>query len=122
MKFLFYSITTTCQRSRVRGINLVNVLSQPQQRHSWVISWSLKAERKQAVKPSCFTSPSQTGSGPEQGEEVRRRRREDEDVAPGAVGLQFTDKCDLVTIWLLRRWQHLEDGLKVPQKCCQESN
>lgn len=96
MKFLFYSITMACQRSRVRGINLVNVLSQPRQRHSWVTSWSLKAERKQAVKPSCFTSPSQTGSGPEQGEEVRRRR-ENEGVAPGAVGVQFTDKCDLVT-------------------------
>lgn len=70
------------------------------------------------MKSSCFTSHSQTGYRARGGGE----EEEGEDVALGAVQVQSTAKGDLFTIWLLRRWQHLEVGLEVPQKCCQESN
>lgn len=46
-------------------------------------------------------------------------------MAHGAVEVQLTspygDKHDPFTIWLLRRWQHLEDVLNVLQKPCQET-
>lgn len=46
-------------------------------------------------------------------------------MAHGAVEVQLTsprgDKRDLFTIWLLRRWQHLEDVLNVLPKSCQET-
>uniref|UniRef100_A0A8C3TZ83 LY6/PLAUR domain containing 6 n=1 Tax=Catharus ustulatus TaxID=91951 RepID=A0A8C3TZ83_CATUS len=74
MKFLFCITAVTCQRCRVRGCC------------SWVISCSLKAKRKEAMKSSGFTSHSQTGSG-EQGEGVVGR--EGELVTLGAVEIQF---------------------------------
>lgn len=46
-------------------------------------------------------------------------------MACGAAEVQLGsprgDKRDPFTIWLLRRWQHLEDVLNVLQKPCQET-